>query len=35
METRNWKPNNIFIAAYVYNTATYEIIQVEENQLIN
>ena len=31
----NWNPNNIFIVAYVYNTVTYEIIQVEENQLIN
>ena len=31
----NWNPNNIFIVAYVYNTATHEIIQVEENQLIN
>jgi len=30
-----WNPNNMSVVAYIYNTNTKEIVQVEEAHLIN
>ena len=35
MKCGNWNSNNMSIVAYIYNTNTKEIVQVEQNNLNN